>query len=71
MITQAEKEAIAKYLEFLLVKDFIEPVIMKHVKDEDVVSGCFDKVFNIIDELTKEIDNHCHDITVDASNRTK
>jgi len=72
MITESEKEAIGQYLEFLLVKQLIEPIIVKHVKDEDVVSACFDKAFEIVDELTTEIANHrLYEASVDSSKQGK
>ena len=71
MITQAEKDALLKYMEFLLVKELLEPIVDKHIEDRDVVGACFDTVFAIIDEIGREIDHNCQDATVDISNTAK
>ena len=71
MITSEEQEAIMGYMESLLIQELIDPIIVKHVKDEDVVAACFDKAYAILNELNSEIDNHCHDMLVDERKRTK
>lgn len=71
MITLAEKEALLNYLEFLLIKDFMEPIVDKHVNDPLVVGQCYDKVYAIVNELEKELDNRIQDAHVDASDKTK
>jgi len=55
MMTQSEKEALLNYLEFLLVKDFIEPILDKHIHDADVLACCYDKAYEIVNELDREI----------------
>jgi len=71
MITQDEQDAIMGYMEYLLIQELIDPIIVKHVKDEDVVAACFDKAYAILNEVSKEIDNHCHDERVAERNKTK
>lgn len=71
MITLTEKEALLNYLEFLLIKDFMEPIIDKHVNDPLVVGQCYDKVYATVNELEKELDNYLRDAHVDVSNKTK
>jgi hypothetical protein len=71
MISSNERDALLTYLEFLLVHQLIEPIIAKHIKDDDVVGACYDGAFAIIEELKTEIGNHCFDMTVDASKKTK
>ena len=71
MITQEEQEAIIGYFEYLLLQELIDPIIVKHVKDNDVVAACYDKAYAILNELDNEINNHCHDMLVDERKRTK
>lgn len=71
MITPAEKDALLNYLEFLLIKDFVEPIIDKHVDDQIVVGQCYDKAYAIVNELERELDNHRNDTTVDMTKNTK
>lgn len=71
MITVAEKDALLQYLEFLLVKELLEPVVAKHVHDPDIVGHCYDQTYAIINELEQEIENYRIDNSVDCSKHSR
>lgn len=71
MITQREKDAIVEYLEFLLVKQYLEPIIDKHVTDPDVIEASYDAMYGILQELERSIEEHREDNSITVANIVK
>ena len=58
MITKEEKQALVEYLEFLLIKQLVEPIIVQHVNDKDVIILTYETVYEILNELEQTITNY-------------
>lgn len=63
-----EKEALLTYLEFLLMKQLMDPVIEKS-GDVDLIGSSYDAVYGILNELERTIDNQEIDRLVDKTLR--
>lgn len=63
-----EKEALLTYIEFLLMKQLLEPVVEK-TNDTDIIGASYDAVYSILNELERTIDNQEKDKLVDKTLR--
>lgn len=63
-----EKEALLKYLEFLLMKQLLEPIIDK-TGDSDVIGASYDAAYGILNELERTIEDQRIDRLVDKVNK--
>lgn len=61
-----EKEALLGYVEFLLVKQLLEPIVEK-TGDVDIIGASYDAVYVILNELERSISNQEIDNLVDKA----
>lgn len=61
-----EKEALLTYLEFLLMKQLLEPIVEK-IEDTIIIGAAYDTTYSILNEIERTIDNQEIDKIVDES----
>ena len=69
-MTKNEQEAVIQYVEFLLVSHLVDPIIEKHIKDQDVRGACYAALYEILDDLDTTIDIYGSrsDVDLDTNN---
>lgn len=68
MLNVNEQEGLLHYLEFLLMKQLIEP-ISSHISDPDVIGFMYDQTYAILNQLETEILDYNGNRTVELAKK--